>query len=411
MARPTGLLQWQQTVSTYLPHLSKPQVTVLVLWSFGIVLAQSCGLTTVAVTLAYVLGCSERTMREQLRDWYRDAQHKSGAKRGRQRRSLEVSGCFAPLLRWVVAWLDPTCRHLALAMDASTLGQRFTILSISVVVRGCAIPVAWRIVEATKPGAWRPHWEALLGHLQGSVPAGWTVIVLADRGLYARWLFTTIQALGWHPFLRINRQGHYRMPTAPTSRPLSQVVRRVGQRWAGQVVCFTTPARRLSCTLLARWDAGYRDPWLILTDLPPTAVDVAWYGLRAWIECGFKDSKRGGWHWEQTKMLAPARAERLWLALAVATLWTVSVGCQAEVEQPHPQVHQLPERHIARKRATGQRPPRVLSCFRRGRLVILAALCLSQPLPVGALLPEPWPSSPETADDQRHASPPLLKVA
>jgi hypothetical protein len=48
-------------------------------------------------------------------------------------------------------------------MDASTLGQRFTMLSISVVVRGCAIPVAWRIVEATKPGAWRPHWTALGG--------------------------------------------------------------------------------------------------------------------------------------------------------------------------------------------------------------------------------------------------------
>jgi len=411
MARPAGLSQWQQTVSTYLPHLSKPQVTVLVLWSCGIVLAQSCGLTTVAITLAYVLGSSERTMREQLRDWYRDASHKSGAKRGRKRRRLEVSGCFAPLLCWVVTWIAPTCCHLALAMDASTLGQRFTILSISVVVRGCAIPVAWRIVEATKPGAWRPHWAALFRHLQGSVPADWTVIVLADRGLYARWLFTTIQALGWHPFLRINRQGHYRIPTASSSRPLSQVVSRVGQRWAGQVVCFTTPARRLTCTLLARWDAGYRDPWLSLTALPPTAVDVAWYGLRAWIACGFKDSKRGGWHWEQTKMLDPARAERLWLAIAVATRWTVSVGCQAEGEQPQPQVHQLPERHIARQRATGQRPPRVLSCFRRGRLVILAALCLSHPLPVGALLPEPWPRSPETAVDQRHASPGLLKAA
>lgn len=411
MARPAGLLPWQQTVSTYLPHLSKPQVTVLVLWSFGMVLAQSCGLTTGAVTLAYVLGCSERTTREQLRDWYRDAGHKSGAKRGRKRRSLEVPGCFAPLLCWVVAWMEPTCCHLALAMDASTLGQRFTILSISVVIRGCAIPVAWRVVEATKPGAWRPHWEALFGHLQGSVPAGWTVIVLADRGLYARWLFTTIQALGWHPFLRINRQGRYRLPAVPSSHPLAQVVSRVGQRWAGQVICFTTPARQLTCTLLARWDAGYRDPWLILTDLPPTAVDVAWYGLRAWIECGFKDSKRGGWHWEQTKMLAPARAERLWLAVAVATLWTISVGCQAEVEQPRPQVDQLPEQHIARKRATGQRRPRALRCFRRGRLVILAALCLSQPLPVGALLPEPWPRSPETAVDQCPASPPLLTAA
>src|ERR1700752_1119189 len=129
MARPSGLLQWQQTVSTYLPHLSQPQLTVLVLWSFGIVLAQACGLTTVAVTLAYMLGCAEMTIREQVRDWYRDPQHKSGAKRGRKRRSLEVTLCFAPLLGWVVAWTDPTCRHLALAMDAPTLGQPFTILS------------------------------------------------------------------------------------------------------------------------------------------------------------------------------------------------------------------------------------------------------------------------------------------
>ena len=190
MTRPAGLWQWQQTVSTYLPHLSKPQVTVLALWSFGMVLAQTCGLTTVAITLAYVLGCSERTIREQLRDWYRDAQHKSGATRGRKRRSLEVSGCFAPLLCWVVAWSDPTCRQLALAMDASTLGQRFTILSISVAVRGCAIPRAWRVVEATRAGAWHPHWEALCGHVQGGVPADWMVMVLADRGLDARWRAT-----------------------------------------------------------------------------------------------------------------------------------------------------------------------------------------------------------------------------
>jgi hypothetical protein len=129
------------------------------------------------------------------------------------------------------------------------------------------------------------------------------------------------------------------------------------------------------------------------------------------MECGFKDSKRGGWHWEQTKMLAPARAERLWLALAVVTLWTVSVGCQAEIAPPRPQVSQLPEQHIARKRATGQRPARSLSCFRRGRLVILAALGLGQPLPVGYILPEPWPSSPETAVDRLCAYPPLPKVA
>ena len=307
MTRPTGLSRWQQTVSTYLPHLSRPQVTVLVLWSVGLILAHSCGLTTVATVLAYLLARREGAVREQLRDWYREAPAKNGAKRGRKRRTLDVATCFAPLLRWVVAWWDPACSQIALAMDASTLGQRFTILTISVVVRGCAIPVAWKVVEATRAGAWRPHWIALFEALDGSIPADWTVIVLADRGLYARWLFTTMHARGWHPYLRINRQGHYRPVGTATFRPLTQVVTRVGQAWAGVVTCFATPTRQLECTLLARWDAGYRDPWLVLTDLPPPAADVAWYGLRAWIECGYKDSKRGGWQWHQTKMTSPAR--------------------------------------------------------------------------------------------------------
>src|SRR5437764_12841401 len=127
MARPAGLLQWPQTVSTSLPHLSQPQLTVLVLWSFGIVLAQACGLTTVAVPFAYGLGCPAMTLRAQLRAWYRDAKDKRGAKRGRKQRRLEGTRCFAPLLCWGLPWTDPAALHLALPMDAPTLGQRFTL--------------------------------------------------------------------------------------------------------------------------------------------------------------------------------------------------------------------------------------------------------------------------------------------
>jgi hypothetical protein len=411
MTRPQGLSQWHQTVSTHLSDLSQPQVTVLVLWSIGIVLAQSCGLSSVAIMLAYLLDRTETAVREQLRDWYRDAAHKRGAKQGVKRRSLDVRSCFPALLRWVVAWSPPTCRQLALAMDASTLGQRFTILTISVVVRGCAIPVAWHIVEATRAGAWRPHWEALFAQLQDSVPADWTVIVAADRGLYAKWLFQAIQRLGWHPFLRINRQGQYCPAGATAFRPLNQAVGRVGQRWAGPVTCFATKPRQLVCTLLARWERGYTDPWLIVTDLPAAMADVAWYGLRAWIECGFKDAKRGGWHWEQTKMTDPRRAERLWLAMAIATLWVVSVGCQAEAALPTPMLDELPDTHIARRRARGRRAPRVISCFRRGRLLVIAALLNGQAIPQGQLLPEPWPKSLDTHMERPSAYRPLQKAA
>ncbi|MDZ7970276.1 MAG: hypothetical protein RM368_35990 [Nostoc sp. DedSLP03] len=43
-----------------------------------------------------------------------------------------------------------------MAADATTLSDRFSILAISVVYRGCGIPIAWKIVEATKPGSWKP---------------------------------------------------------------------------------------------------------------------------------------------------------------------------------------------------------------------------------------------------------------
>ncbi|MGB5711834.1 MAG: hypothetical protein WBM44_13105 [Waterburya sp.] len=76
----------------------------------------------------------------------------------------------------------------------------------------------------------------------------------------------------------------------------------------------------MSCTLLAQWDEGYVDPWLIITDLTPQQAQICWYGMRSWIECLFKDLKRGGFAWHHTKMTDPQRAERLWLAIAVATL-------------------------------------------------------------------------------------------
>ena len=83
--------------------------------------------------------------------------------------------------------------------------------------------------------------------------------------------------------------------------------------------------------------------------------------------------------------------ERLWLAMALAQLWCVSLGCQAEAEfeaacLDHEPGASLPERHIARQRRTravGQRPARRLSCVVRGRLILLAMHSQSEPLVVG----------------------------
>lgn len=390
MPKQEQLTQWIETVSHFMPHLSKPQAVVLALWSFGMVIVRSCGLTTVYNFLAHLLKVKEHAIRERLRDLYREA----AAKKGNKRRELEPESCFAPLLRWILSWWSKECKRLALVLDATTLADRFVVLAISVVYRGSAIPVAWKVLPAGEKGRWRPHWQKLLKTLATALPADWFVLVLADRGLYARWLFQDIQKLGWHPFLRINAQGFFQ-PREEKYRALKSFAPRPGTHWCGQGTCFKV--KPLNCTLLAWWSEGYDEPWLIVTDLAPNQADAAWYGLRSWIEGGFKDLKRGGWQWQQTRITDPKRVERFWVAIAVATLWVMSVGGESEMTQPVSGLEDLPETHIAR-RTTKRSRPRLLSCFRRGINIIVAVLIASHPLPLGRFYPQPWPTfSPSPA--------------
>ncbi len=119
--------------------------------------------------------------------------------------------------------------------------------------------------------------------------------------------------------------------------------------------------------------------------------------MRTWTETGYKDFKRGLWGWHHSKMQDAGRVERLWLAMALAQLWMVSLGCQAEqVSAQHEQHADLPLTHLARRRRTrpaDQLPPRRLSCVVRGRLLVVAALFNAEVLPCGRLMPEPWPQT------------------
>jgi hypothetical protein len=98
MPCPDRLSQWEHEVSSAFSHLSKPQVWGLTLWSAGIALTGAAGIAQLSALLALVLEQQEQTVFQRLREWYLDAKHKSGKKR----RELDVTTCFAPLLRWIV---------------------------------------------------------------------------------------------------------------------------------------------------------------------------------------------------------------------------------------------------------------------------------------------------------------------
>jgi len=350
------------------------------------VISQSCGLTSVSSCLALLMGAKENSVRQRIREWY----YAQEDKRGAGRCEIEVSSSFVALLQWVLSWWPVNEKRLALAMDATSLGQVLVVLVISVVYRGCAIPIAWQVLPALEKGSWKQPWLDLFSHFQGVIPEDWVVIVMADRGLYASWLFEAIQKCNWHPFLRINDRIFFRPKDEKEFKALSLAFQKPGCTGSGAGTCFKT--NPLETTLLVQWEEGFEEPWLILTDLPAQQAKPCWYGLRAWIECGFKHIKSAGWQWQSTRMVDPERATRFWLAIAVATLWVLSVGGQADANIRASSFDALPENHIARRRSPKKSHLRLLSCFHRGVLIIITTLIAQRPLPLGQFFPEPWPT-------------------
>jgi hypothetical protein len=381
MLRHPALKQWNRIVSAQFPHLSISQVTGLSTWSFGIALTQSSSLSRVSQSIALLNDERANTVRQRLKEWYEEASAKSGTHRW----EWQVEECFVPLLRWVMSLLPRDCRELFLAMDVTTQKDRLTVLSIAVQYRGSAIPVAWKILRGKQPGEWRTNWEELFVTLAAAIDPEWRVVVCADRGLYADWLFATIQALGWHPFLRVNQAPNKTVQCLPDGvwQPLAQIVG-IGEQWQGFVRCFHT--NPLECTLLARWNNGYKDPWLVVTDLAPDHADVLWYSYRTWIEHSYRDLKSDGWGWQSSRITDPKRAERQWLAMAVATLWMLTLGTQAELEQAA-----VPQGHNPfPNRPTSKHPQlRRLSCFALGLIVLPILLSHALPLKMPPLLPQP----------------------
>ena len=291
MRLPRECYQMQQVIETHLPHLSRPQLTGLALWVCGAIFAGSACQNAVASALS--AKGNWNSLRQYLREWLYD-----GSDRARPcQTELDVTLCFAPLLRWVLSWWLSS--RLALAIDPTLKGDQITAIVISVVYRSCAIPVAWRIHKATQKGSWMDPTVELLKELAPAVPRDMTVIVLCDRGISSPKLWKQIRAQslsptrsgGWHPCMRYRKNITF-CADGGRRLPAQRFLCRPDTAWIGRGTAFSTPKAKRRCTLLVVWYAEQEEPWIILTDLPPEDAGPSWYALRFWIELGFKACPR-----------------------------------------------------------------------------------------------------------------------
>lgn len=379
MRFPTACYQIEAALAERLPCLRPAERRGLALWVYGTLLAQSACLTAVIAALRAYGGW--HTLRQALREWLLDGRERAAP----CRTQVEVTACFAPLLRWVVSWWRGDT--LPLALDATTLDRRLVVLAVSVLYRGCAIPVAWTILPAPGRGPWIPALTGLLRALAPAVPADLGVVVMTDRGLWSPTLWDTIVGAGWHPLMRLRGEATVQ-PAGRRRQPARRLVAGPGHAWVGPATAFKERRRQRTGTVLVVWGAAQADVWILLTTLTPETVGPGWYGARMWIELGFRALKSLGWHWERTQRLQPDRVARHWLVLAVATLWTLAAGTwladAAPLGLPPTQRHTTPAARV----------PQPASTFRLGRGGIVVALIEGWGWTRGCLIPAALPQPP-----------------
>ena len=385
MRLPSECYQMQQTVEQHMSHLRPSQVTGLVLWVYGTILARSGCQNAVTVALATV--GSYNSVRQYLREWLYDGRDRAKPCRVQ----LDVRVCFVPLLRWVLElWQSD---RLVLAIDPTMKADQINSIVISVVYRSCAIPVAWHILPANRPGQWITPVVELVDQLSLAVPTDRTVLVMCDRGLRSPRLWKQICSVGWHPYVRQSINTVF-CPDGGTRLPARTLVPGPGHAYVGYGTAFRDTSKRRRGTMIVLWDTDRDEPCVVMTDLRPAEAGVCWYALRFWIELGFKALKSVGWQWQKTRRIDPRRVSRHWLVLSVATLLALAYGTRVEDADDmgrSPSHLRAPPKVLS---PAASRPRRVTSVLSQG-ITWLSRLMLKGRLWRRVwLLPEAWPQPP-----------------
>src|SRR5258708_32183336 len=195
--------------------------------------------------------------------------------------------------------------------------------------------------------------------------------------------------------LRVKEDLSFRGTGEESFSAMGQRVKRRGRGWKGKGE-WSEHGERMEGTVVMRWEKGYEEKLVVVTDLDEKEASAAWYQMRFWIEDEYKDHKSGGWGWEQTKMTDPKRAERQWLARAVAMQIAVLVGGQEEAEEDKQKRSKANK--LKGKRRAG-RPPKPVcrprgreqSVLMAGQQTIEAAVIRGQEGPQGHVVTQEWP--------------------
>lgn len=242
-------------------------------------------------------------------------------------RAIRVRKLYQPIAKRLLA-AAAKMGEIRLIVDATKVGFGHQLLIVSLAYRKRALPIVWTWVRGRVGHSSSFKQLALLAYVYRLLPEGARVLLVGDCEFGAVEVLRHLDRWQWWYVLRqpashlldLTVHGHWQR--------FGDVLDEPGQsKWLGRG--FLTREHAYPVNLLAHWQAGEKEPWLLATNLPSRRETLRAYRRRPWIEEMFGDMKKHGFDLESTHLRHFLRLSRLTLAVALLYVWLVAYGARA----------------------------------------------------------------------------------
>jgi hypothetical protein len=241
--------------------------------------------------------------------------------------ALRVRHWYAPVAGALLQTIVAHGLEVRLLVDGTKVGFGHQLLMVAVAYRRRALPVAWTWVKGNRGHSSAYKQRALLAYVRRLLPSAAQVIVVGDSEFGAVSVLRQLEAWGWQYVLRQKSNHQVLLEGQATRQPFGTLIDQPGQRrWC--VAALLTQKHAYPTKLLAHWQKGEREPWLLATNLSTPRATLRAYRRRMWVDEMFGDFKRNGFDLESSHLRHFLRLSRLTLMVAFLYLWLVARGSQ-----------------------------------------------------------------------------------
>ena len=239
--------------------------------------------------------------------------------------AIRVRPLYEPIAREWLEFQARTTGRIRLVVDGTQVGSGHQLLMVAILFRRRAVPLVWTWMRCVKGHSSAGKQLALLAYARQLIPGGVPVVLVGDTEFEAGEVQRRLDKWHWKYVLRQKSSNQVQPAEGEPWQRFRDLITKARQSvWMDEVLL--TRKHALPVNLLAHWEPGEKEPWLLATNLPSRQETLKAYRRRMWIEEMFGDMKRHGFDLQSTHLRHFLRLSRLTLVVALLYIWLITTA-------------------------------------------------------------------------------------